>query len=236
VKHSLKRPFGKFVVLAGIVTIAVVIGTVALAAGGSSSAAGSIDACYKPSNGTIYVIGLQTGRSTCQPNDVAIQWSIQGDQGPKGDTGSTGATGAQGLKGDTGSTGATGAQGLKGDTGGQGLPGDKGDTGQTGNTGKTGDPGTSVTVLALAVGDANCPHGGSQFTLGTVSAYACNGADGTNGSGGFNGTYTSPNGKYHLEVLNTGILLKGPGGSIVIDRGLVRVIGDPWVDVNGQSR
>jgi len=254
VKHSLKRPFGKFVVLAGIVTIGVVIGTVALAAGGSSSAAGSIDACYKPSNGTIYVIGLQTGRSTCQPNDVAIQWSIQGptgDQGPKGDTGSTGATGAQGPKGDTGSTGATGAQGLKGDTGStgntgatgdqgpkgdtgrQGLPGDKGDTG---NTGETGNPGTSVTVLALAVGDANCPHGGSQFTVGAVNAYACTGANGTSGSGGFNGTYTSPNGKYHLEVLNTGILLKGPGGSIVIDRGLVRVIGDPWVDVNGQSR
>ena len=223
-KHSLKRPFGKFVVLAGIVTIGVVIGTVALAAGGSSSAAGSIDACYKPSNGTIYVIGLQTGRSTCQPNDVAIQWSIQGptgDQGPKGDTGSTG------------NTGATGDQGPKGDTGRQGLPGDKGDTG---NTGETGNPGTSVTVLALAVGDANCPHGGSQFTVGAVNAYACTGANGTSGSGGFNGTYTSPNGKYHLEVLNTGILLKGPGGSIVIDRGLVRVIGDPWVDVNGQSR
>jgi len=107
---------------------------------------------------------------------------------------------------------------------------------RTGSTGKTGDLGTSVTVLALAVGNANCPLGGSQFTVGTVSAYACNGADGTNGTGGFNGTYTSPNGKYHLEVLNTGILLKGPGGSIVIDRGLVRVIGDPWVDVNGQSR
>ncbi len=88
-------------------------------------------------------------------------------------------------------------------------------------------------------GDTNCPQGGSKFSVGSVTTYACNGAngtDGTNGTGGFNGTYTTPNGKYHLQVLNTGILLKGPGGSIIIDRGLVRVIGDPWVDVQGQSR
>lgn len=232
--------------LGGIVVTGVVIATVAFAAGSSTQAAGTIDACYKPSNGTIYVIGAQSGRSTCKPNDVGITWNVQGPtgpqgpqgtQGPKGDTGLQGATGSQGLTGAQGPQGATGAQGATGGpgpTGAQGLTGAKGDTGDMGTA---GTPGESVAVLALAVGDLNCPRGGSSFSVGHSTTYACNGAAGANGSnGGFNGSYTSPNGKYHFEVVNTGILLKGPGGSIVIDRGLVRVIGDPWVDVQGESR
>ena len=217
-REALRRRSVRFALLAGFAAAGVVAGTVAFAASGTSSATGTIEGCYKPSNGTLYVIGGQTGRSSCQPNDVAISWNTQGPAGPKGDTGPQGATGPAGPQG---------PQGAKGD---DGPPGPKGDAGPPGAAG------TSVVSAVLPTGDANCPHGGSSFTVGATTTYACNGADGANGSGGFNGTYTSPNGKYHFEVLDKGILLRGPGGSVVIDRGLVRVIGDPWVDVSGESR
>jgi hypothetical protein len=144
-----------------------------------------------------------------------------------GPIGQTGSQGPQGTRGETGATGATGPQG---------TPGAKGDTGDPGLTGAAGPAGASVTIAALAVGDLNCPSGGSSFTVGTQTTYACNGHDGANGTGGFNGTYTTPNGKYTLSVTNFGILLKGPGGTVTIDRALVRVTGDPWVSVEGQSR
>ena len=131
-KHALQRPFWKLAALAGIVATGVVIGTVAFAAGGSPTATGTIQACYKPSNGSLYVIGGDTGRSSCQPNDLPLEWKIQGEVGPQGPKGDTGATGAKGDKGDTGPTGATGATGAKGD---------KGDTGPTGATGAPGQPG-----------------------------------------------------------------------------------------------
>ena len=254
--NALRRPFARFTVLAGIVALGIAAGTVALAAQNDTPTA-VINACYKPSNGTIYVIGQQTGRTTCQPNDLAIQWNVQGAVGPqgaKGDKGDTGATGPggpagpQGLPGTKGDKGDTGATGPAGPQGLQGTKGDKGDTGNTGAqglaganglagaTGATGPAGNSVTIAALAVNDTHCPSGGSSFTVGTLTTYACNGHDGTNGTGGFNGTYTSPNGKYTLSVLNSGILLKGPGGTFVIDRALERLTGNPWLLLDGQSR
>jgi len=248
--NALRRPFARFTVLAGIVALGIAAGTVALAAQNDTPTA-VINACYKPSNGTIYVIGQQTGRTTCQPNDLAIQWNAQGPVGPqgpkgdKGDTGSTGPTGPQGpqgVKGDTGATGPAGPQGPqgtkgdKGDLGGTGAQGPAGADGAAGATGAKGPAGDSVTTAVLAVNDVHCPSGGSSFTVGTVTTYACNGHDGANGTGGFNGTYTSPNGKYTLSVTNSGILLKGPGGTFVIDRALERLTGNPWLVLDGQSR
>src|SRR4051794_422219 len=102
--NALRRPFARLAVLAGIVALGIAAGTVAFGAQSDAPTA-VINACYHPSNGTIYVIGQQTGRSTCQPNDLAIQWNVAGptgEQGPKGDTGATGPTGpagAQGLQG-----------------------------------------------------------------------------------------------------------------------------------------
>jgi hypothetical protein len=228
--NAFRRPFARLVVLAGIVALGIAAGTVALAAQRDTAPA-KIKACYKPSNGTIYVIGQQTGRTTCQPNDLAIEWNVQGPagaQGPKGDKGDTGATGPAGPQGVKGDTGATGPQG---------PPGADGADGADGATGATGPAGASVTIAALAVNDANCPAGGSSFTVGGLTTYACNGHDGANGTGsGFNGTYTSPNGKYTLSVTNNGILLKGPGGSFVIDRALARLTGNPWLRLEGQSR
>ena len=91
-----------------------------------------------------------------------------------------------------------------------------------------GVDGVGVVSTALAPGDVNCEDGGSKFVSATATTYACNGADGEDGSG-FDGSFTSPNGKYKLRITDNGILLSGPGGSVSIERTIVRVSdGTPW--------
>jgi hypothetical protein len=186
--QALRRQSVWVVVLAGGVAGAIVAGTVALASSGDATP-NVINACYKPSNGTLYIVGRQSDRDSCQPHDLAIQWNVRGIPGPQGPKGDVGPTGPQGAKGDTGPTGPQGPKGDIGPTGPQGPQGPKGD----------------------------------------------NGTNGTNGTS-FNGNYTSPNGKYKLRVTNNGIVLSGPGGSVIIDRTIVRVLGDPWVTIEGQTR
>lgn len=82
-----------------------------------------------------------------------------GSAGPKGDSGPAGPEGPAGPPGATGPQGPTGLAGSKGDPGTQGVPG------------------ASVTSSALAAHDRNCPAGGSAFTLGSTTTYACNGQD-----------------------------------------------------------
>ena len=65
------------------------------------------------------------------------------------------------------------------ETGPAGPPGAKGDPGQPGSAdGAPGPAGESVSSAALAVGDLNCPNGGSRFTVGAAITYACNGLPG----------------------------------------------------------
>jgi hypothetical protein len=63
--------------------------------------------------------------------------------------------------------------------------GAQGAAGQNGSNGLNGANGQSVTAETLAVGNANCPYGGSKFTSTSGVTYACNGAPG--GSGGASG-------------------------------------------------
>jgi hypothetical protein len=72
-----------------------------------------------------------------------------------------------------------GTQGPKGDKGDKGDPclsTDPACVGPKGDAGAPGAPGTSVTVTPLAVGNANCPNGGTMFTAANGVSYACNGA------------------------------------------------------------
>jgi hypothetical protein len=69
-----------------------------------------------------------------------------------------------------------------------GVKGDKGDPGVNGTNGTDGTDGVSVTSSSLAVGDANCPTGGSSFTSVSGTTFACNGAKGDKGDPGTNGT------------------------------------------------
>lgn len=84
-----------------------------LALVGGTAAYGSltsetITACYKPANGALYLIGGESQRSECMPNDLAIEWNVQGPIGPQGEQG---PPGEQGRPGEDGADGAHGQDG-----------------------------------------------------------------------------------------------------------------------------
>lgn len=91
---------------------------------------------------------------------------------------------------------------------------------EQGRPGANGRDGTSPTVAQLAAGDSHCPAGGASITdaAGNV-AYACSGADGRQGQPGrdgapFDGTFTSPNGRFSLTVSDGGVTIIGPDSSL----------------------
>jgi hypothetical protein len=73
----LRRPAGAF--LLGLALGGAVLG--ATAAYGSLET-NTINACYKPTNGSIYVIGEPGAPELCASNDVPISWNVQGTAGP----------------------------------------------------------------------------------------------------------------------------------------------------------
>ena len=172
----------------------------------TSASTTTIKACVKK-NGTMRLVD---GADECdKKNEELISWNVQG---PKGDVGPRGPQGA------TGPAGATGAQGEKGDPGPQGPEGPRGLTGADGAAGAKGDTGPQG------------PEGprGPIGETGPAGPQGPAGANGTNGTG-FNGSFTSPNGKYKLRITNNGILLSGPGGSVTVERTRVHVSdGTPW--------
>jgi len=92
----IRRPAVAFVLGAALAASAFV-GKTAFGASGD----GQIHACYKASNGLLYIVGV-SGRSGCQPGDSAVDWNSQGPQGlqgPAGPAGSVGPTGAAGKNG-----------------------------------------------------------------------------------------------------------------------------------------
>jgi hypothetical protein len=44
----------------------------------------TISACFKPSNGTLYLLGGTSGRTECQPGDIPISWNTAGVNGQDG--------------------------------------------------------------------------------------------------------------------------------------------------------
>ena len=44
----------------------------------------TINACFKPSNGTLYLLGESSGRQQCQPGDIPINWNTSGVNGQDG--------------------------------------------------------------------------------------------------------------------------------------------------------
>jgi hypothetical protein len=68
---------------------------------------GAIYACVGPSGALRYV----TSASQCRANEVPVQWSITGPQGPAGAQGPAGPAGPEGPQGPQGPQGADGPQG-----------------------------------------------------------------------------------------------------------------------------
>ena len=196
-------------VLGGALVAAVFVGRSAFAT------TDTINACFKPSNGTLYLLGDGTGRSQCQPGDIPISWNTAGVNGQDGVSvtsqqlapGADPACPAGGSK----FTAANGTSYACNGTNGQ-----DGQNGRDGQDGRDGVDGTSVTNLALAPGDdPACPNGGTKFTGATGVSYACSGSNGQNGQD-FSGTFTSPNGLFRLVVDNTTAKIQGPTGSVQI--------------------
>jgi hypothetical protein len=98
---------------------------------------------------------------------------LVGPQGPPGAAGVAGKDGFVGLNGQDGRDGIDGAPGIAGVAGAQGP---------------SGAPGASVAVVALQVGDANCPIGGSKLVDASgTETFICNGRPGLPGTAGATG-------------------------------------------------
>ncbi|HXI59797.1 MAG TPA: hypothetical protein VNO55_27205 [Polyangia bacterium] len=98
-----------------VMVIVAVAGLSAMGAGiAAMSNSNQINACFKPSNGSIYVVGLGAERSSCQPNDVPIVWNIVGPVGPQGPSGAAGPPGPAGATGPAGANGTPGPVGPPG--------------------------------------------------------------------------------------------------------------------------
>ena len=115
---------------------------------------------------------LITKTSQIKPS-VLAQLKKPGPAGPAGvgNPGPAGPAGAAGAKGENGATG----------TGEKGIQGEKGETGATGASGK------SVTPAEFTGAKEKCKEGGSEFTVGTLHTYACNGEKGKEGPAGQEG-------------------------------------------------
>src|SRR5207245_494732 len=84
-----------------------------------------------------------------------------------------------------------------------------------------------LSATPLVGGDSQCASGGIKILIGlSQPSFVCNGANGKDGQNGKDGTLTgsvrSPNGLFTFSVTNKGILIKGPRGSVTIDRAGVR--------------
>ncbi len=88
----LQRPATTFA-LGVVLVLAAVGGRAAVAALDEAT----VDACYKTSNGGLYLIGASSQRSECQPGDVPISWNAEGPAGPPGEKGDKGDKGDPGT-------------------------------------------------------------------------------------------------------------------------------------------
>jgi hypothetical protein len=95
------------------------------------------------------------------------------------------------LKGTNGAAGTPGAPGSAGTAGAAGKEGPAGKEGSAGHEGLAGSPGTngeSVVSKAVSTTESTCDKaGGSSFTVGGSTTYACNGKEGSVGAALGNG-------------------------------------------------
>lgn len=77
---------------------------------------------------------------------------------------------------EAGAVGDRGPEGAAGEAGATGEPGEPGAPGGPGEPGEAAEP---VSISELAVGDVNCPQGGTAFMVGEDLSYACNGGPAT---------------------------------------------------------
>ena len=191
-------------VLGVLLVAASVVGGGAFAAGQALKATRSVAAtnvifaCAKSNDEG--QLRLVSSLSQCKKNEAGIQWNVVGPQGPPGPQGAQGPAGispstAVLSTGDSHcANGGIAVNAVSGQTYVcNGAPGATGATGAQGDQGPKGDPG---------------PQGpqGAQ------------GPQGPAGSSGGSASLTSPNGVFKVEITDHGIFLRGPSGTIYLDR------------------
>jgi len=79
-----------------------------------------------------------------------------------------------------------------------------------------GQAGASPTVSQLGIGEGGCATGGAAITdaAGTTVS-VCNGLNGQDGAD-FDGSFTSPNGQFKLNVDDTAVKLESPTGKLTL--------------------
>lgn len=196
-------------VLAVLLVAASAVGGGAFAAGKALNARHAVAAtnvlyaCVKQEEGQIRMVSTA---ASCKKNETPVQWNVVGPQGPQG------------------------------------------------------VPGISVTTAALSVGDPNCPTGGIAVTAVSGQTYVCNGRQGPQGDRGLQGdtglqgpqgiqgpqgapgpqgpagdaggaaTLTSPNGVFKVDITDHGVYLRGPSGTVYVNRFKADVSSDPTFD------
>jgi hypothetical protein len=257
----MRRPLGALLLCVAIAAAALA-GQTAWAQLGATQTTSTIHACVKDESGQVRIVAAG---SSCLASETATSWNVVGPAGVKGDTGDPGPAGPQGPAGADGAPGANGAPGADGEDGADGPQGPEGPRGETGATGAQGPEGPQGERGLPGQDGPPGPPGadgapGADGEDGTDGLPGADGAPGATGPAGpagpagppgppgpqgppgtgegdpFSGTFTSPNGLYTLSVTDAGIRLEGPSGKVIIDRAQVRVIGEPWVSVEGQNR
>lgn len=212
----LRRTIFAFVLGAALAT-AVFVGRAAHAT------TGQIDACFKPSNGTLYLLGEGSGRTECQPGDIPISWSTEGVNGQDG----VSVTSESLAPGDdpacpNGGSKFTAANGVS-----YACNGSNGVDGQDGQDGQDGEDfsGTFTSpngLYKLIVDDTTArmegPTGRVRITSGGVQIDAANAVQiQTTGLFSASGTVTTIGG--------TPIFLNGPGCGLLRPTDVVPAVG-----------
>jgi hypothetical protein len=128
-------------------------------------------ACFRPTTGEMYVIGLPELPRECKPGDRMLGFPT----GPQGQAGPAGPPGPPGSPGPQGPPGAAGAQGSPGP---QGPPGPAGASGVSGWEIVQG-PNVSISALDAKYSSVSCPQGkrpvgggiNGEISLSTISSY-----------------------------------------------------------------
>jgi hypothetical protein len=140
-----------------------------------------------PPGASVQITPLGAGDPSCGTGGVRLTVGQTVTTVCNGAAGPQGPTGAAGSIGPMGSMGPAGPSGAQGPAGPQGPGGTTGATGSQGPAGPAGPAGPSVTLTSLGNGDASCPYGGTQLSVGSVVTHSCNGAPGGGGSVTLNG-------------------------------------------------
>jgi len=152
--------------------------TMLLSVSVSPALAQTLHGCYNNRTGALRLVS----GDHCSRHESAIEWNVQGPEGP------TGAAGAQGVRGATGEAGPEGPAGLNGV---QGAAGPRGATGATGAAGPAGVQGATGAAGPAGAKGATGPSGTAGINGATGPTGPAAGLTGPAGPTGATGAFLS---------------------------------------------